>query len=190
MDVMSPFEVASGCDVVEIGRQYPGLAHVRRHRQARAGPGARRRSTRTWSASCPRCARGAATSRPATTACRKRCRTRTTLYYRKRCVEFGTVGPRSPLSIARWGLNDAERRGMDTAARLCAPYHARSPSKTPIPPPRPGRAAWRYTAPPRPRRTASSSSGCPSAGRESGCRSLPGLRQQTLMLDARSSTAR
>lgn len=26
MDVMSPFEVASGCDVVEIGRQYPGLA--------------------------------------------------------------------------------------------------------------------------------------------------------------------
>ena len=25
MDVMSPFEVASGCDVVEIGRQYPGL---------------------------------------------------------------------------------------------------------------------------------------------------------------------
>ena len=26
MDAMSPFEVASGCDVVEIGRQYPGLA--------------------------------------------------------------------------------------------------------------------------------------------------------------------
>ena len=26
MDVMSPFEVASGCDVVEIGRQHPGLA--------------------------------------------------------------------------------------------------------------------------------------------------------------------
>jgi len=26
MDVMSPFEVASGCDVVAIGRQYPGLA--------------------------------------------------------------------------------------------------------------------------------------------------------------------
>jgi uroporphyrinogen decarboxylase len=26
MDVMSPFEVASGCDVVEIGRQYPNLA--------------------------------------------------------------------------------------------------------------------------------------------------------------------
>ena len=26
MDVMSPFEVASGCDVVEIGRQYPELA--------------------------------------------------------------------------------------------------------------------------------------------------------------------
>jgi len=26
MDVMSPFEVASGCDVVEIGRQYPWLA--------------------------------------------------------------------------------------------------------------------------------------------------------------------
>lgn len=26
MDVMSPFEVAAGCDVVEIGRQYPGLA--------------------------------------------------------------------------------------------------------------------------------------------------------------------
>ena len=26
MDVMSPFEVASGCDVVQIGRQYPGLA--------------------------------------------------------------------------------------------------------------------------------------------------------------------
>jgi len=26
MDVMSPFEVASGCDVVELGRQYPGLA--------------------------------------------------------------------------------------------------------------------------------------------------------------------
>ncbi|HAS83297.1 MAG TPA: hypothetical protein DCS43_11650 [Verrucomicrobia bacterium] len=25
MDVMSPFEVASGCDVVDIGRQYPGL---------------------------------------------------------------------------------------------------------------------------------------------------------------------
>ena len=25
MDVMSPFEVASGCDVVEIGKQYPGL---------------------------------------------------------------------------------------------------------------------------------------------------------------------
>ena len=25
MDVMMPFEVASGCDVVEIGRQYPGL---------------------------------------------------------------------------------------------------------------------------------------------------------------------
>jgi len=25
MDVMSPFEVASGCDVVEIGRQYPDL---------------------------------------------------------------------------------------------------------------------------------------------------------------------
>jgi hypothetical protein len=25
MDVMSPFEVASGCDVVEIGRQYPSL---------------------------------------------------------------------------------------------------------------------------------------------------------------------
>jgi uroporphyrinogen decarboxylase len=25
MDSMSPFEVASGCDVVEIGRQYPGL---------------------------------------------------------------------------------------------------------------------------------------------------------------------
>jgi len=25
MDVMSPFEVASGCDVVEIGRRYPGL---------------------------------------------------------------------------------------------------------------------------------------------------------------------
>ena len=26
MDIMSPFEVASGCDVVEIGRQYPDLA--------------------------------------------------------------------------------------------------------------------------------------------------------------------
>jgi uroporphyrinogen decarboxylase len=26
MDVMSPFEVASGCDVVEVGRQYPDLA--------------------------------------------------------------------------------------------------------------------------------------------------------------------
>ena len=26
MDVMSPFEVAAGCDVVKIGRQYPGLA--------------------------------------------------------------------------------------------------------------------------------------------------------------------
>jgi len=26
MDVMSPFEVAAGCDVVEIGRQYPSLA--------------------------------------------------------------------------------------------------------------------------------------------------------------------
>jgi hypothetical protein len=26
MDVMSPFEVASGCDVVELGRQYPDLA--------------------------------------------------------------------------------------------------------------------------------------------------------------------
>ncbi len=26
MDVMSPFEVASGCDVVEIGKQYPNLA--------------------------------------------------------------------------------------------------------------------------------------------------------------------
>jgi uroporphyrinogen decarboxylase len=26
MDVMSPFEVASGCDVVEIGRRYPDLA--------------------------------------------------------------------------------------------------------------------------------------------------------------------
>jgi uroporphyrinogen decarboxylase len=26
MDVMSPFEVASGCDVVAIGWQYPGLA--------------------------------------------------------------------------------------------------------------------------------------------------------------------
>jgi hypothetical protein len=25
MDVMSPFEVASGCDVVEVGRQYPDL---------------------------------------------------------------------------------------------------------------------------------------------------------------------
>jgi len=25
MDVMSPFEVASGCDVVEIGKQYPEL---------------------------------------------------------------------------------------------------------------------------------------------------------------------
>ena len=25
MDVMSPFEVASGCDVVEIGKQYPDL---------------------------------------------------------------------------------------------------------------------------------------------------------------------
>ena len=25
MDVMCPFEVASGCDVVEIGRQYPDL---------------------------------------------------------------------------------------------------------------------------------------------------------------------
>ena len=25
MDAMSPFEVASGCDVVEIGRQYPNL---------------------------------------------------------------------------------------------------------------------------------------------------------------------
>ncbi|MFN2155118.1 MAG: uroporphyrinogen decarboxylase family protein [Anaerolineae bacterium] len=26
LDVMSPFEVAAGCDVVEIGREYPGLA--------------------------------------------------------------------------------------------------------------------------------------------------------------------
>jgi len=26
LDVMSPFEVAAGCDVVEIGKQYPGLA--------------------------------------------------------------------------------------------------------------------------------------------------------------------
>ena len=26
MDVMSPFEVAAGCDVVEIGKQYPDLA--------------------------------------------------------------------------------------------------------------------------------------------------------------------
>jgi hypothetical protein len=26
LDVMSPFEVAAGCDVVEVGRQYPGLA--------------------------------------------------------------------------------------------------------------------------------------------------------------------
>ena len=25
MDVMSPFEVASGCDVVEIGKQFPNL---------------------------------------------------------------------------------------------------------------------------------------------------------------------
>ena len=37
MDAMSPFEVASGCDVVEIGRQYPNLVHPRRHRQARFG---------------------------------------------------------------------------------------------------------------------------------------------------------
>jgi uroporphyrinogen decarboxylase len=26
MDVMSPFEVASGCDVVAMGREHPGLA--------------------------------------------------------------------------------------------------------------------------------------------------------------------
>jgi uroporphyrinogen decarboxylase len=26
MDVMSPFEVAAGCDVVQIGREYPDLA--------------------------------------------------------------------------------------------------------------------------------------------------------------------
>lgn len=26
MDVMSPFEVASGCDVVSLGRQYPEIA--------------------------------------------------------------------------------------------------------------------------------------------------------------------
>ena len=26
MDIMSPFEVAAGCDVVALGRQYPGLA--------------------------------------------------------------------------------------------------------------------------------------------------------------------
>jgi hypothetical protein len=25
MDYMSPFEVASGCDVVEVGKRYPGL---------------------------------------------------------------------------------------------------------------------------------------------------------------------
>ncbi len=28
MDAMSPFEVASGCDVVEIGREYPNLVMI------------------------------------------------------------------------------------------------------------------------------------------------------------------
>ena len=77
MDVMSPFEVASGCDVVEIGRQYPELVMfggIDKRVLARAAPP----STRTWSTSCPPCAPAAATSPPATTACPKRCRTRTT----------------------------------------------------------------------------------------------------------------
>ena len=51
MDVMSPFEVAAGCDVVRTGRRVPGSGDLRRHRQARAGAGPRRRSTRCWSAS-------------------------------------------------------------------------------------------------------------------------------------------
>jgi len=63
MDVMMPFEVASGCDVVEVGRQYPWLV-------IRGGI-----DKRILAKSC---ATGAAISLCATMVCRKKFRWRTT----------------------------------------------------------------------------------------------------------------
>lgn len=88
MDVMSPFEVASGCDVVALGRKYPGLAlfggidkrimalgppAIDRHLEAIL-PAMRRRG-----GYIPTCDHGV----PEETSYKDY------LYYRKRCVELG-----------------------------------------------------------------------------------------------------
>ncbi|MBT9132160.1 MAG: Uroporphyrinogen decarboxylase [Firmicutes bacterium] len=88
MDVMSPFEVASGCDVVEIGRQFPNLVMtggIDKRVLARSKKEIDRELERILPAMrrrggyIPTCDHGVPEEVPYTNY----------LYYRKRCVELG-----------------------------------------------------------------------------------------------------
>jgi uroporphyrinogen decarboxylase len=88
MDAMSPFEVAAGCDVVEIGRQYPDLAifggiDKRVLAQGRAAIDAHLERIlpvmRARGGYIPTCDHGVPAEVPY----------KDYLYYRKRCVELG-----------------------------------------------------------------------------------------------------
>ncbi len=89
MDVMSPFEVASGCDVVEIGRQYPELAilgGVDKRELAKGKEAIDRLVARIFPAMrrrggyLPTCDHGVP----------EEVRYEDYLHYRKRCLEFAT----------------------------------------------------------------------------------------------------
>jgi uroporphyrinogen decarboxylase len=89
MDVMSPFEVAAGCDVVEIGRQYPGLAllgGVDKRELAKGKEAIDRLVARIFPAMrrrggyLPTCDHGVP----------EEVRYEDYLHYRKRCLEFAT----------------------------------------------------------------------------------------------------
>ncbi|MGD1002689.1 MAG: uroporphyrinogen decarboxylase family protein [Candidatus Brocadiia bacterium] len=89
MDVMSPFEVAAGCDVVEIGRQYPDLAllgGVDKRELARGKKAIDRLVERIFPAMrrrggyLPTCDHGVP----------EEVRYEDYLHYRKRCMEFAT----------------------------------------------------------------------------------------------------
>ena len=77
MDIMSPFEVASGCDVVEIGRAYPDLAMTGGIDKRVLAQG-KRSSTEWLRGSFPQCASAVATCRRATMGSRPKSRWRTT----------------------------------------------------------------------------------------------------------------
>jgi len=88
MDVMSPFEVASGCDVVEIGKKYPSLVMaggIDKRLIAQGPPAIDRHleyilpAMRKRGGYIPTCDHGV----PEETSYQNY------LYYRKRCLEFG-----------------------------------------------------------------------------------------------------